>query len=127
MYQEEIVASFYRYNGKPHIIEGEQLYGFIYYFHKEKTTIDADNISKPIWDALISEAYSDDNQIIFRSASVLDLNRTEIDAFNVTYLPDNIFLDLMEMLDIENNILYVEIGTYSQSLIKFGYEAQRKI
>jgi Holliday junction resolvase RusA-like endonuclease len=36
------------------------LYGIVYYFHKTPTQLDADNISKPIWDALEGILYEDD-------------------------------------------------------------------
>jgi len=127
MYSRKIIASFQKYNHKPHPYKNEKLYGFIYYFHKNRTALDADNISKPIWDALNGEAYSDDNQIVFRSAGIIDLLNTEIDEIDVTSLPDDIFKDILDMFDTKQHILYVEIGPYDQALLKLGFDSERKI
>jgi len=39
------------------------LYGVVYYFHKTHNQLDADNLSKPIWDALEGVLYEDDSII----------------------------------------------------------------
>ena len=41
------------YKGKvPKLGKGNELYGQVYFFTSEGTDLDADNISKPVWDAL---------------------------------------------------------------------------
>ncbi len=51
-----------------------RLYGFVYYFFKRKPAVDdADNISKPVWDALQRLIYKNDKQIKIRYAGIVDL------------------------------------------------------
>lgn len=51
------------------------LYGKVYYFHRENTRLDADNLSKPVWDALEGLAYEDDSVIKLRHAGIIDLRK----------------------------------------------------
>ena len=72
-YKNIIVEAFFRnYNGKvPRFRKGVELYGQVYFFTSEGTDLDADNISKPVWDALIGTAYEDDKQIVHRTSTVV--------------------------------------------------------
>ena len=60
-YKGTIVEAFSRnYNGKvPKFRKGIELYGQVYFFTSDGTDLDADNISKPVWDALIGSIYED--------------------------------------------------------------------
>jgi len=49
------------------------LYGVVYYFHKTHNQLDADNLSKPIWDALEGVLYEDHSIIKYRAAGIFDL------------------------------------------------------
>lgn len=71
-YKNGIQNAFRHYHGNMPAVSGN-LYGFVYYFHRVKTELDADNVSKPIWDALNSVAYADDKIIRFRSSGMFDL------------------------------------------------------
>lgn len=98
------------------------LYGIVYYFHKIKTQLDADNLSKPIWDALKGKAFNDDYQIRFRSSGLFNLGVENIDELDLTNMPDYVFGDFLEMIDSDSgHILYVEFGEFTYDLIQFGY------
>jgi hypothetical protein len=63
-YKEAIVDAYRTYyDGVNPLLESE-LYGISYYFHRRPAQIDADNLSKPIWDALESPTGS--NPLVFR-------------------------------------------------------------
>jgi Holliday junction resolvase RusA-like endonuclease len=102
---------------------GGELYSRIYYFHAERTTIDADNLSKPIVDALKGGAYSDDNIIVFRASARIDIFNAGIDEFDVTNIPAKTLKDLLEVWDSEKHFLYIEIGQFSNKMILFGGNA----
>lgn len=60
------------YNTINHIFPGnDPLYGIIYYFRKSERGMDADNVSKPLWDALEDVCYIDDKRIRLRLAGVI--------------------------------------------------------
>jgi len=61
--------------------------------HRTKTGLDADNLSKPIWDALRLVVYPDDKLIRFRSSTVSDLLTNEIKVFDLSNMPDEILDD----------------------------------
>ena len=65
-YQQRILDAFAKnYNGKiPKFRKGKELYGQVFFFTSEGSDLDADNISKPVWDALIGTVYDDDKQIV---------------------------------------------------------------
>jgi hypothetical protein len=121
VYYTNLMDAFRRYQCKA-ASSTESLYGFVYYFYRVKTQLDADNLSKPIWDALINVAFSNDNQIRFRSAGLFDLQSEGIDELDVTNMPDNILIDFLQMIDDKkSHILYVEFGKFDNSLIQFGH------
>ena len=121
-YYSGLVEAFQKYHADI-TPSSEELYGFVYYFHKRKTQLDADNLSKPIWDALIETAYGDDRQIRFRSAGIFNLAADGIGELDLTNMPDYILGDFLEMIDNddEKHILYVEFGKFNYDLIQFGY------
>jgi hypothetical protein len=120
-YYAGLVSAFRNYHAQA-TISNETLYGFVYYFHKVKTPLDADNLSKPIWDALIGSAFTDDSQIRFRSSGLFDLSTEEIDELDLTAMPDYVFNDFLEMIDgNDRHILYVEFGKFDYGLIQFGF------
>ena len=57
------------------MIAEKELYAAIYYFYREDVGLDADNISKPAWDALNAVGYSDDKQIKIRTAVAINILR----------------------------------------------------
>lgn len=120
-YQHGLARDFRSYHAEEIKIDGN-LYGVTYYFHKGKTELDADNLSKPIWDALESIAYVDDKLIKFRTSGVFDLRSEPIEVLDLSNIPDYLFSDFLEMIEKEDHILYVEFGKLNYSLFSFAYE-----
>ena len=121
-YRENIRSAF-----REHYVDAEllsvSLYGIVYYFHRSPTTLDADNISKPIWDALEAVAYSNDNMVKLRTAGFFDLGLETIDVLELSEIPDSVFDDFLKMIDNkEEHILYIEIGKMNYELFRFGCE-----
>lgn len=85
------------------------LFANIYHFYNEDVKIDADNISKPTWDALTNVAFSDDKQIIIRSAASIDMRSGtfEIDPDSV---PADIRYDFLEAIHIKPHTVFIEVG-----------------
>ena len=89
----------------------DTLYGICYYFHNKPSTMDADNLSKPIWDALEEIVYTDDKIIKLRISGMIDLKKHhESTTIDFTYLPVKIFARFIDMMDTEDHILYIELG-----------------
>ena len=122
IYYTALVTAFNQYNHTATQTNSD-LYGFAYYFHRIKTGLDADNLSKPIWDALRLVAYPDDKLIRFRSSAVFDLQSQGIEVLDLSNMPDEILDDFLEMIDNgDDHILYVELGKFDFGLFQFGYE-----
>jgi hypothetical protein len=98
------------------------LYGIVYYFHKRTNELDADNLSKPIWDALEGMAFEDDLLIQMRHAGIVDLRSTDMTAFDLSRMPDTVAETFIQMIGVEDHILYVELGRLHQSMFVFGCE-----
>ena len=96
------------------------VYSKIFYFHSEKTSIDADNLSKPIVDALRGKAYYDDNIVILRICGRIDLSNSLITEFNIEHMPESVLKDFLDTSDIEKHFLYIEIGEFSNNMIILG-------
>jgi Holliday junction resolvase RusA-like endonuclease len=96
IFKQDIQEAFKEYNFSANQLEGN-LYGIVYYFHRIPTQIDADNISKPIWDALNTIAYSDDKNIKLRIAGVFDLNSVPIEEIDTSQMSDSVIVDFLKM------------------------------
>lgn len=120
LYYASLLEAYRKYHATATLMD-KSLYGTVYYFHKVKTQLDADNLSKPVWDALKGQAFNDDFQVRFRSAGLFNLGVENIDELDLTTMPDYIFGDFLEMIDGESgHILYVEFGEFTYDLIRFG-------
>jgi Holliday junction resolvase RusA-like endonuclease len=120
-YYESLRTAFRKYHADAIPLDNN-LYGIVYYFHKVKTQLDADNLSKPIWDALKGAAFNDDFQIRYRSAGLFNLGVERLEELDLTNIPDYVFGDFLEMLDNGySHILYVEFGEFTYDLMQFGY------
>ncbi len=104
------------------------LYGVVYYFYRKETGIDADNISKPIWDCLRGITYDDDSQVAFRVAAktlVRDSSLTVREELpDLQGLPKNVlsaFNEFVEQVEIRH-FVYVELGQWAKQLVKFNWE-----
>lgn len=116
-YAEVVQRGFSRYNRKFSLLQ-DDLYGIIYYFCKKNTGIDADNISKPIWDVLRRIAYNDDKQVKLRFAGVFDLNTQNVNELDISKLSNKMATDLVAAITDNKceHILYIEIGILNNSL-----------
>lgn len=110
IYKKKISSTYNRFfTGK--IDDGKDLYAIVYYFFREDLNLDADNISKPMWDALNDVGYSDDNQIKIRTAVSINLCKYDIIDFDQDNIPSEIAKDLFECLMESDHTLYIEVGT----------------
>ena len=92
------------------MITEKELYAAIYYFYREDVGLDADNISKPAWDALNAVGYSDDKQIKIRTAVAINLCEHDILVFDQDILPTDVLIDLIQSIADNNHTLYIEVG-----------------
>lgn len=88
------------------MLAGKELYASIYYFYKEDVGLDADNISKPAWDALNAVGYTDDKMIKIRSAVAINLGEHDILYFDQDNMPTDVLVDLMQSIADNNHTLY---------------------
>ncbi len=100
----------------------EDLYGIIYYFRKKNNGHDADNISKPVWDALKETAYTDDKLIKIRKSGIVDIkpnfNQNEIDITNV---PANDLDKMITAFENTDHFLYIEFSSLKTSMFSFQW------
>jgi len=96
------------------------LYGTVYYFHTVPRSLDADNLSKPVWDALKGLTYNDDSQIRLRHAGVIDLREVEFKSFNLSKIPDTVANALLDVLGTEPHVVYIELGPLQDDMYEFG-------
>ena len=92
------------------MIAEKELYAAIYYFYREDVGLDADNISKPAWDALNAVGYSDDKQIKILTAVAIDLSKYDIVDFDQDNIPSDVLTDLVQSIADNNHTLYIEVG-----------------
>lgn len=92
------------------MIAEKELYAAIYYFYREDVGLDADNISKPAWDALNAVGYSDDKQIKIRTSVAINLCEHDILVFDQDILPTDVLIDLIQSIADNNHTLYIEVG-----------------
>lgn len=116
-YMQDIADKFTS-TGQRGFDDAENLYARVYYFHQRREVADADNISKPIIDALKGHAYKDDKQVIFRSAACLDM-RENFDI-DFTDLSTDIVGDISRAILEGKSAIYIEVGKYSDDFIQFG-------
>lgn len=102
------------------LFDEQNLYSNIVYFHRISNNIDADNLSKPILDALRTIVYKDDVQILKRTVTKIDLNA------NYSLSNENVPLTLYnKLLEATNDnstrhLLFVEIGIVDMLEVTFG-------
>ncbi|MCF8416945.1 MAG: RusA family crossover junction endodeoxyribonuclease [Crocinitomicaceae bacterium] len=98
------------------------LYGIAYYFFNKPTGTDADNISKPIWDSLTEFLFVDDKQVKYRIAGSFDLSQNDFDLIDVTGIPGEVVVELVEAVQNEDHVVYVECGEMNNAFFKFNLE-----
>lgn len=72
--------------------------------------LDADNISKPAWDALNAVGYTDDKMIKIRTAVAINLCEHDIVDFDQDNLPTDVLIDLVQSIANNDHTLYIEVG-----------------
>jgi Holliday junction resolvase RusA-like endonuclease len=97
-----------------------ELYGTLYYFYKRDINIDADNLSKPVWDGLTKFLYADDSQIKLRIAGCFDISKNDFNVLDTSGLSGDMLTELLDAFDTEEHILYIECGDFHHSLLKFN-------
>ncbi|MFD1676822.1 RusA family crossover junction endodeoxyribonuclease [Alicyclobacillus fodiniaquatilis] len=119
---EQAIAADFQSTGQVGFGKSGNLYSRVYYFHREHQVADADNISKPILDALTGHAYADDKQVIFRSAA--SLNMEEGFVIDYTNLSSDLVADITNAVLQGKSIIYIEVGAFSNDFIQFGVNTQ---
>jgi Holliday junction resolvase RusA-like endonuclease len=125
-YKEEIRNSFKYYYPENNLCYDGEIYGISYYFHRRKTDLDADNLSKPIWDALNSILYKDDKIIKLRYSGVYDLGKS-VTRLDLTKMPQKVYLDFLEYIEKCEHIIYIELGKLQDDLYVMGGETHETI
>lgn len=102
------------------LLKKQKLYSNIIYFHRVSNDIDADNLSKPILDALNTVVYNDDVQILKRTAMKIDLNSDY--SLSNENIPDAWYNKLLEMIndDSVRHLLFIEVGIIDELKATFG-------
>jgi hypothetical protein len=94
----------------------------VYHLHAKPTQLDADNVSKPVWDALEGIGYRDDEVIKHRRAGLIDLRSKDLRAFDLSGMPDSVAADLISAVGVYDDIVYVEYGALREDMYEFGLE-----
>lgn len=106
-FQKRVASCFDRfYKG---CLKQDRLYATVYHFYREERNLDADNISKPLWDALSSKAFIDDYQIKIRCAASIDLSK-EIVVLDDSLIPKDVLYELSDSMNSNDHTLYIELG-----------------
>ena len=120
-YETALKTSFRSYNPTHNVMTGE-LYANVYYFFNKNLDLDADNLSKPVWDSLNGFLYADDKQIKLRTAGSYDLTSGDYNVIDFSGLQGNFIIDLLEAFESEEHIVYIECGEFKPSMLKFNIE-----
>ena len=98
----------------------EDLYGIVYHFFKRDIGLDADNLSKPVWDCLRSVLFDDDKRVKLRIAGSFDLTNDDLSFISSSGLSGKLIAELLVALETEDHLLYIECGTFSADLIRLN-------
>ncbi|NQU05024.1 MAG: RusA family crossover junction endodeoxyribonuclease [Calditrichaeota bacterium] len=102
----------------------EELYGVVYYFHRNRTDLDADNISKPVWDCLQSILFSNDLQVKLRMAGVVDISYGKYWELSETLYETGLNEEFEHFFENRNHIVYIECGRLKPDMFQFNLEEQ---
>ena len=119
---DSIVSAFAKtYNGKiPKYKKGIELYGQVYFFTSDDTDLDADNLSKPVWDALIGTVYDDDKQIVSRTSTIVYTRAHDVIPINGCY---DTAAELLQILTKKSvRCIYIECGYFDETMIEIEKE-----
>lgn len=109
------------YNGKvPKYRKGNELYGQVCFFTSEGTDLDADNISKPVWDALEGLVYDNDKQIVMRKSTVIYKAKHDLIALDGN---SDRAADLLQVIQRKMvKCIYIECGHFNESMVEIDLE-----
>ena len=109
------------YKGKvPKYRKGSELYGQVCFFTSEGTDLDADNISKPVWDALKGVVYDDDKQIVMRTSTVVYKAKHDLISLNGEC---DRAADLLQVIQKKTvKCIYIECGYFKESMVEIDLE-----
>lgn len=109
------------YNGKvPKYQKGNELYGQVCFFTSEGTDLDADNISKPVWDALEGLVYDNDKQIVMRKSTVIYKAKHDLIALDGN---SDRAADLLQVIQRKMvKCIYIECGHFNESMVEIDLE-----
>ena len=93
----------------------------MFFFTSDGVNVDADNISKPIWDAVNGVVYVDDRKIIMRTAAVIDVRTHSFNTIVTSGISGEVAANLIQNLTEKNvRCLYIECGEFEEPMIKIG-------
>jgi hypothetical protein len=100
-------------------------YGLAYHLHRQEVEGDADNISKPVWDALRGLAYDDDAAVLLRVAAKIRIDRGLPSGLVVGRIPPEALrrLTVLAGKPSHAHLLYIELGALAETMIPFGLGA----
>lgn len=109
------------YKGKvPKYRKGSELYGQVCFFTSEGTDLDADNISKPVWDALEGLVYDNDKQIVMRKSTVIYKAKHDLIALDGN---SDRAADLLQVIQRKRvKCIYIECGYFNESMVEIDLE-----
>ena len=127
-YKDDLRAAYHSAGGT---LRSGSLYGIIYWFVRRYDPAihpDADNISKPVWDALEGTAYDDDKSVRLRHAGIIDLGSAgdvSLQSLDLTDIPADVLVDLSSLVTAgRDDFLYVELGVAQGSMLAFNMTAK---
>ncbi len=98
------------------------LYGIVYHFYTKNENIDADNLSKPVWDCLTGFLFEDDSQVKMRIAGSFDFRNNKIGLLDFSTLREDIAAELLQAFEQEEHFIYVECGKLNYNMFTFNLE-----
>jgi Holliday junction resolvase RusA-like endonuclease len=96
----------------------------VFYIHKVIDKFDADNISKPLWDALQGQAYNNDYIIKYLETIKIDFysipDRFELDVTNIDEQDLEVLFDFIyDNHNPKERFLYVALSDYQSKNVRF--------
>lgn len=120
-YKTALETAFKRFNSAHNMLNSE-LYSIVYYFFNKNLKLDADNLSKPVWDSLCGFLFADDKQIKLRISGSYDLTKGGYNLIDFTRLQGDLLGELLESLENKDHTVYIECGRIKPSMYKFNVE-----
>ncbi|MCH7396729.1 RusA family crossover junction endodeoxyribonuclease [Belliella sp. DSM 107340] len=125
--RSELVGAYnkkYPLNKMPlNILLNTPLEAKVFYIHKIRDRFDADNISKPLWDALQGQAYNNDYIIKYLETLKIHFNSTpDRLEFDVSNMDDQDLEDLINFIydhpQPKDRLLYIALSEYKSKNVR---------